>query len=412
MPLHLTGLARRFTLPRALRRAGLLVERSGLLPAVEAALHHQVGAPRKFTARALLTGLAVHALRLEEMHLTRILTTFDDLPPSARRDLGLSGPVTYRMLWHAYTVLVRALDNGTLAVPHHHPGHQAGTGAGAAPGGPGHCPVAGCPYEPVTVSTFTGRLLNASLPDGFSLTGALAVDSTDFETWARRRARSGREPDVDPDHPPVTKDTPKLRRRCPPDDPGYPRTGHDGRLQHTIDPDAREGYRSGTNGAPGNVFCGHDLHLAVQTRARGGGEVPFVVTAIHLAPAGSHKGRAGIALIDQHLAHHPHTGEVVADRGYSYCTPTTWAHPLRRRGLEPVHDLHPNQRGTRPGPLTGTLVLDGTLFTEALPDPLRDLPGFPLGMRTADKRALRARYDQRIPYAFTPHTRPDTDGYQ
>ncbi|MGW6456860.1 hypothetical protein ACWF94_13210, partial [Streptomyces sp. NPDC055078] len=45
------------------------------LPAVEAALHHRTGAPREFTARALLTGLAVHALRLEEMHLTRVLDT-------------------------------------------------------------------------------------------------------------------------------------------------------------------------------------------------------------------------------------------------------------------------------------------------------------------------------------------------
>ncbi|MFI6289026.1 hypothetical protein ACIBCM_30495 [Streptomyces sp. NPDC051018] len=33
-------------------------------------------------------------------------------------------------------------------------------------------------------------------------------------------------------------------------------------------------------------------------------------------------------------------------------------------------------------------------------------------MRTADKQALRARYEQRAAYAFTPHTRPDTDGYQ
>ncbi|WP_159043274.1 hypothetical protein [Streptomyces sp. NBRC 110028] len=86
--------------------------------------------------------------------------------------------------------------------------------------------------------------------------------------------------------------------------PGWPTAGHDSRLQHTIDPDAREGYRSGTNASPGNVFCGYDLHLAVNARGLGGTEVPFVITAMHLAPAGSHKGDAGITLIDQHLTRH------------------------------------------------------------------------------------------------------------
>ncbi|MFF2923339.1 hypothetical protein ACFVTP_13200 [Streptomyces celluloflavus] len=404
VPLHLTGLARRFTLPQALRRAALLVDRSGLLPAVEAALHHQVGAPREFTARALLTGLAVHALRLEEMHLTRVLDTIADLPRTARSGLGLSGRATYRMLWHAYTLLIRALDNGTLATPHNHPEQPTPPGEHPVP-----CPD-GCPHEPISVSAFAGRLLDSSLPEGFPLTGVLAIDSTDYETWARRRAWTPK-PDVDPDHVPVD-DTPPPRRKRPPNEPGWPRTGADGRLQHTIDPDAREGYRSGTNAAPGNVFCGHDLHLAVNARALGAPEVPFVITAMHLAVAGSHKGDAGINLLDQHLARHPDTREVIADRGYSYCTPTRWAHPVRARRLEPVIDLHPQQRGTHPGPLTDTVIIDGTIFSDALPHPLRDLPGFPLGMRTAEKAKLRARYDQRAAYAFTPHSRPDTDGYQ
>ncbi|MFD8917643.1 hypothetical protein ACFV0Y_07470 [Streptomyces sp. NPDC059569] len=33
-------------------------------------------------------------------------------------------------------------------------------------------------------------------------------------------------------------------------------------------------------------------------------------------------------------------------------------------------------------------------------------------MRTNEKTKLHARYDQRAAYAFTPHSRPDTDGYQ
>ncbi|AGP54221.1 integrase core domain-containing protein [Streptomyces rapamycinicus] len=201
----------------------------------------------------MLTGLAVHALRLEEMHLTKVLHTLAELPHTARRDLGLTGQATYRMLWHAYTRLSHALETGTLAIPHNHPHPPtAPDGDPAADGKHTPCPHQDCPYEPITLSALTGRLLDASLPEEFPLTGVLAIDSTDYETWARRRAWTP-EPDVDPDHPPV-KDTTPPRRKRPPNEPGWPAAGHDGRLQHTIDPAAREGYRSGTNASPGNVL--------------------------------------------------------------------------------------------------------------------------------------------------------------
>lgn len=114
-------------------------------------------------------------------------------------------------------------------------------------------------------------------------------------------------------------------------------------------------------------------------------------TGMHLVVGGFHKGDAGIHLIDQHLARHSYTSEVLADRGYSYCTPARWAHPVRARRLEPVIDLHPNQRGAHPRPNDGTVIIDGTVFTDALPHPLRDLPG----MRAEEKAKLRARYEQR-----------------
>ncbi|MFF2375034.1 transposase [Streptomyces xiamenensis] len=399
---------RPFTLAQAYRRATVMVERSGLLPAVHACLHAATGAPRAFTARALLVALATHAIRQGDIHLTKVLATLAELPPSARHQLGLARDAdTYRMLWHAFTRLVQAIEDGTLATPHNH--LDVDTRTGEIP----PC-AADCPHQVISLSVFTGRLLASSLPDSLGLTGAAAIDSTDYETWARRRSWA-RTPDIDPDHLPVD-DTVKpptrtTRSRPVPNEPGWPRTGADGRAQHTADPDAREGYRSGTNGRPGNVFCGYDLHLAVNARAVNGPEVPFVFTGMHLAPAGTHKGEAGIALLDQIRAHQQ-VSEVAADRGYSYCTPTRWAHPLRTRGIEPVIDLHPKQRGTRPGPIPGTVIVDGGLFTDALPASWRALPGYTLGMPREKKQALRARYDARAAYAFTPHTRRDKDGYQ
>ncbi|NEA59271.1 hypothetical protein G3I60_35205 [Streptomyces sp. SID13666] len=409
LPWHRTGLHRRLTIEQAYRRATLLVDRCGLLPAVRDALHCEVGAPREFTARALLVGLAVHALRLEDMHLTKVLDTLTELPGHAQKALGLSGEATYRMVWHAFTRLIDALQAGTLATAHNHPWVNRTTGE-LSP-----CPKA-CPYEAITTTVFIARLLDASLPETMPLTGAVAVDSTDYETWARRRSWSGH-PDVDPDHLPVPDGTPAAptRKVRAVNEPGWPRAGRDGRDQHTHDHDARDGYRSGTNLSPGGVFCGHDLHLAVNARAVGGPEVPFVITGMHLAPAGAHKGTAGLTVLDQFPAgtghRRPQLTEVLADRGYSFCTPARWAYQVRARGLEAVIDLHPRQRGTHPGP-PGTKFIDGGLFSDALPPPLHDLPGFPIGMPSAAKAALRAQYDQRAQYAFTRHSRPDGDGYQ
>ncbi|MET8682349.1 transposase [Streptomyces sp. NPDC004647] len=332
--------------------------------------------------------------------------TLADLPHTARHDLGLREEATYRMVWYAYTLLIRALEAGTLAVPHNHPWVDRSTGE-LLP-----CPR-DCPHQPIPPAEFFGRLLDASVPDSVPLTEALAIDSTDYETWARRRSWA-RKPDVDPDHLPV-KDHKPVNHAQSANEASWPRTGHDGRAQNSLDPDARDGYRSGTNGTRGSVFCGYDLHLAVNARSLGGPETPFIITGMHLSPAGSHKGRAGVTLIDQVRARRGKgqvVTEVIGDRGYSYCKPETWAWPLRARNVEPIIDLHHNQRGQHPGPIPATVVIDGGLFSDALPHPLRDLPGFPIGMPAADKAKLHGRYDQRAAYAFTPHSRPDKDGYQ
>lgn len=103
-----------------------------------------------------------------------------------------------------------------------------------------------------------------------------------------------------------------------------------------------------------------------------------------LDPAGGHKGDAGIRLIDTvQTAGHAST-EVQADRGYNYTKPSRWALPLKARNIRASHDLHTRQRGTHPGPRPGTLWIDGTLFSDQLPQHLRGLPGFAIGMTRDD----------------------------
>ncbi len=247
----------------------------------------------------------------------------------------------------------------------------------------------------------------------------LAVDSTDYETWACRQSWTT-SPDTDPDALPVPPPQPsssssrsKGRKAELSDRPGWPVRGGDGRWQHTKDPDARAGHRSGSNGSRGEVFVGYDLHTLVDVPAFGGDPVPHVIRAIALRPGGAHKGQAGIDGLDAASRTRSSTGpptvELLADRGYTYCRAETFALPLMAREVELVLDLHRHQRGQRPGPVPGTIWVDGALFSTALPDTLRQLEPTRLGMTKAEKAQRREEFDRRQPYAFRAHGKLDPE---
>lgn len=363
-------------------RAQQIAARSGLVPHVRLAINKPTGAPRVLTPEALLVGLLAHGILQRSGLLTDVARTFAALNTSQRHAVGLSRPVTHRMVDHAIDKLLKAL---------------AEDGATTSP------------------NEFNNQLLAGSLPAGYDQHAhCVAIDSTDYETFARRRSWASRI-DADPDALPVEE--PKTGRPRFTNEPGWPRIGADKRRQHTVDPDARDGYRSGHNAQPGGVFCGYDLHLAVTCPDRHGQTAPLAILGMALDPAGDHKGRAGIGLIDtlrkpSNPAIPQKISEVLADRGYSYCKPHTWIQPLWARGIEPISDLHKNQRGTRPGPITGTVLIDGAIYSDAIPDHLRDLPGFPLGMRKRAKAQLHEQYDQRAQWAFTPHGKRQATGRQ
>lgn len=126
-----------------------------------------------------------------------------------------------------------------------------------------------------------------------------------------------------------------------------------------------------------------------------------------LAPASSYKADAGLDLLDalERLGHKPEV--LLVDPGYSYAQQEAWALPLAEREVEQVLDLHPNQRGTRPGPIKGTVWVDGGLFVQNLPKDLRSLPGYSLLMTREEMALLARRYDERRAYAFSTMGGPD-----
>ena len=70
-------------------------------------------------------------------------------------------------------------------------------------------------------------------------------------------------------------------------------------------------------------------------------------------------------------------------------------------------DLHKTQRGQRPGPIPGTIWLDGHLYTACISERLRELEPPTLTMTDSEKAHLRDVFDAREPYRFVVHGRHD-----
>ena len=409
VPLHLVRPAA-LTVGQAFLRAVAVVDRSGLAPVVEEALASQTGRRRELPGRALLIGLTWHAISTgANMHLTGVAALLGGANDEQAQVLGTHRPVSYRQVEDTFGKLVQAVLVG-LVVPHDHAVADLVTGE-IVP-----CPgrAGGCRSEELTLDDVAARLLAASLPLSVGPTGVLAVDSTDYETWGCRQSWTT-SPDALPVKPSPSDSSSRVQRRKAllTDRRGWPLRGQDGRWQHTKDPDARAGHRSGSNGSRGEVFVGYDLHTLVDVPVFGGDPVPHVIRAIALRPGGEHKGAAGIDALDAAIRSGHGVGlqvdELLADRGYTYCRTETFALPLMARRVELVLDLHSQQRGQLPGPVPGTVWVDGALFSTALPDALRQLEPTRLGMTKAEKAQRREEFDRRQPYAFRAHGRLDPE---
>ncbi|KXF50720.1 hypothetical protein AXA44_18255 [Rhodococcus sp. SC4] len=262
---------------------------------------------------------------------------------------------------------------------------------------------------------FAQALLDASLWC-FPPTGAGALDSTDLSTWARVRHRKPLV-DADPDSPP-----PPDHPLAPPD-PNHPharRRGHhlpdapvgaDGRYIYTIDIDARMGWRS-PEFEETMFFCGFDLHVVTDVvSAPGQLPVVHVARSMNLSPAGSNKGLSGLPAVEALGDRIGKPRHLIADRAYNFVTDDKFAIPVWRLGYTTIYDLHPNQRGTHPGPDgTPTIWIDGTLYSASLPAGLEDLDPIDVDMMDEVRARVERRHQARQAYAFVPHGARQPDG--
>jgi hypothetical protein len=363
---------------------------SGVLDALSPLIELGVGRPRHLSLLGLLVACQLNALgRHHQAHLVEVARTLNALTEAQRCSLDIRDwdcDEAYHRVERLFVRLCEVLDAGDRGL---------------------------------NAEWFANQLARAAIPREYLVSGAVAVDGTDIETWG---ALHGEATTVDLDGEAtetqlvngVSEAGKGARRRAK-----VLGIGTDGRKRYTADPDARAGHRSATNGRPAGPYVGYELHLGVQTRevrwtnhidrTTLGPEVPGVVTTCNLVPAGSHRGRSVVdTLISaKHGAHE--IEEVVWDPGYSLCKPESTAVPLAQAGIVQTFQPVTHQRGRRP--FSGeALLIDGQLFSPHLPEELRQLPAPPRGVSESEKIVYEAKFNQRARWRLVRHAGPDADG--
>jgi hypothetical protein len=354
-----------------------LVEKSGTCDVLNGLLKRPGGRPRRMTVQALFVALqAVATRKKHSMLLIEAARFLNSLSPVQRRSLGLQDrhwdeDQTYDRLDRLFNAVARTLDQA----------HVVEVNGEAAT---------------IDASWVANRLIRASLPSDLPSSRAVAVDGTDLETWAalhadvetleldgEATATLAEESEGTVEPMPAKRSFRPIRRAKVRD------VGPDGRKVYTADPDARAGHRSATNSRPAGKYIGYEVHVVAQTRditsrnlvddAQLGPEVPNLIMAIAVSPAGSHRTKAVLPELMRLKKERQELREIVWDRGYSMLKPEHGQTQLARAGFEFVFDLAAVQRGRRPFN-TDDVLVDGQLYSRHLPKNLIGEFGYERGL--------------------------------
>lgn len=198
-----------------------------------------------------------------------------------------------------------------------------------------------------------------------------AVDATAIESAARgRKAHVDEDLAADGDGPARGGvDAAKFADTEETDD-GTPEADQTRRTR-SWDPDARWGYRTRTYDNKTNLMFGYQMIALTRVGSVAGEDVPLVTERIRVVPGNDSRGLAAVVdvLDDFHQEGHP-VKEVLSDRAYTYANLNDWAAPLAERGIAQVLDMHENDRGSRPDPALGWVMIDGWPHVEGTPDHL------------------------------------------
>jgi hypothetical protein len=331
-----------------LGRLERIIDASGVSERIEALLPVGVR-PRQLTVRTLLIGMLLTLSDKRPAHLARVHEALIGLPGTDRRRLGViaswkTGPheLTYRQTERTFALVVRALSK-------EHPD--------------------GKPSE--ILSEIADSLLEASMQVlGPPQSTALAVDWSDYESFARPPHKDG---------------------RC-------------------ADAEAAWGHRKTNHPGYNETFFGYYLQAATTVTEDGAPDVPELVRRITLASC-KHDPPAQIVPVIERMREDGITlGDLLADSGYSYREPETFAMPVRSAGAALVMDLHPGDRGMK-GTHEGAILANGNLYCPATPKALFELCPPAPGASEPELAAHDRKTEELSRYKLSPLTAVDQDGY-
>jgi hypothetical protein len=327
-----------------------IVDRSGVAPWIEAMLPVGVR-PRQLRVRTLLVGVLAVAVDGRPAHLSRVHGALTALPEAEQRRLGVL--VEWKEGPHrlTYRQVERTFSLLVKAL------------AKAEPDG--------TPSE--ALEGVLDALLEASVEAcGAPRTSSYAVDWTDLESFSRPPRKDG---------------------RC-------------------ADTEAAWGHRRGDGpGEKDESFFGYYLQVVTAVGEERGPAVAELVRRIHLASCDVDPPPALVPVLERMAAEGVEIGDVLADSGYAYRVPKTWALPLRRLGVDLVQDLHPNDRGPQ-GTHLGAVRANGNLYCPATPAALLELGPLARGATEAEEAAHDQKAADLARHKLSPIASYDADGYR
>jgi hypothetical protein len=334
-----------------LARLEQVIDTAGVCQPIEARL--PVGVRRRqLLVRTLLVGMLLAACDGRPAHLTRVQRALIALPETDQRRLGVLTHATTG--WHrlTYRQIEYTFARVTRALSNPTPD--------------------GAPSP--LLSEVLDRLLEASAQvAGPPPSSSYALDWTDLEAWARPPGGDGSRP--------------------------------------SRDPEAGWGHRTTNHPGVNEMFFGYYLQAMTTVRDEHGPEVPELVRRIHLASCRHDPPAQIIPVLARMTAEGIPLADLLADSGYSYRQPETFALPLRALRVQLIVDLHPNDRGPK-GTHHGAICANGSLYCPATPTALLALG--PLGPAATpeqtDTHDHKCRELHR--HKLAPITAPDDDGYR
>jgi hypothetical protein len=327
-----------------------IIDASGIAPAIESLLPDGAR-DRQLSVRTLLAGMMLAIADGRPAHLTRVHAALLALPEADQERLG----VTVRWPCGPHQLTYRQLEHTfrliTTAV-----GKKEPDGAAAR-----------------VLQQACDALLEASIPAAFkNASSSLAVDWTDIESWSRPPSHGG--------------------TAC-------------------ADPEAHWGHRnSNLPGSKGDRFFGYYLSAAVMVKDEHRPAVPELIRRMTVCSCSCDPAAALVPVLQAMAAAGITLGDILADSGYSYRVPGTWAVPVRGTGAQLVVDLHPADRGPR-GTHQGAVICNGNLYCPKTPPALLKLGPLPPGAPPADVAAHDTQAGELARHKLGMHARQDADGY-